>query len=118
MSNPIETVTGTAGNDSVDKSADGTRQLISALAGNDTVTGGTNSDTLDGGAGNDSLIGGLGNDSLIGGLGNDTLSGDAGNDFYVYTTGDKIVETVGGGIDALQVAGTLQNINLTTLAAD
>jgi serralysin len=50
------------------------------LAGDDKLTGGTQSDYLEGGNGNDLLTGGAGSDTLIGGTGNDSYIGGSGND--------------------------------------
>jgi uncharacterized repeat protein (TIGR02059 family) len=64
---------------------------ITALGGNDVVSGSNGNDTLDGGKGNDKVLGGKGNDKLIGwdgndtlkgGLGADTMQGGDGNDYY------------------------------------
>lgn len=60
---------------------------------------------LVGGIGNDSLDGGLGSDSLDGGTGNDSMIGGAGNDYFVVdSTGDTVVESVGGGIDTINTS--------------
>lgn len=58
---------------------------ISALGGNDTLTGGLFDDLLDGGSGNDLILAGAGNDTLIAGGGNDTLNGGDGNDTYILS---------------------------------
>ena len=61
---------------------------------------------LFGEGGNDVLTGGRGNDLLVGGAGIDTMRGGSGNDLYVVeTTGDRAIETAGGGIDTLRVEG-------------
>ncbi|NJK36665.1 MAG: calcium-binding protein [Oscillatoriales cyanobacterium SM2_3_0] len=52
------------------------------VAGNDSLTGGTDNDTLDGGEGNDTLNAGSGNDFLLGAIGNDSLIGGAGLDAF------------------------------------
>ncbi|MEO5822334.1 MAG: hypothetical protein ABIT71_17645 [Vicinamibacteraceae bacterium] len=74
--------------------------FVNALAGIDTVTGGTNLNGLivarvDGGDGDDVLTGGDGVDLLNGGLGNDTLNGGAGNDTL---TGGPGVDPHNGGL--------------------
>jgi serralysin len=113
--------------------ASGGRNLLSGLAGNDTVTGSINEDTLDGGEGNDSLNGDGGIDTLLGGDGNDTLdggSGDAdvleggaGDDTYIVSNSTNDVITDDSGIDTV-VAGyvnyTLGNAleNLTLYAGE
>ncbi len=80
--------------------------FVNALAGIDTVTGGTNLNGLivarvDGGDGDDILTGGDGVDQLNGGLGNDTLNGGAGND--VLTGGPGVDPHNGGPGDDLMV---------------
>lgn len=70
--------------------------LVNANAGNDTVRGGGGKDTLNGDAGNDSISGGADNDSIRGGDNNDTLRGDAGND---TVRGDAGNDNIGGGTE-------------------
>ncbi|MEI6746792.1 MAG: calcium-binding protein [Methylococcaceae bacterium] len=73
---------------------------ISALAGNDVVSGNVGNDMLDGGKGddkilgdkgNDKLIGGEGNDTLKGGLGADTMQGGDGNDYYFVDDAKDVI---------------------------
>jgi len=55
-----------------------------------------------GGGGGDTLIGGSADETLDGGTGKDDLAGGAGNDLYkVNSSGDKIQEESGGGIDSV-----------------
>jgi Ca2+-binding RTX toxin-like protein len=72
--------------------------FVNALAGVDTITGGTGlsiiSTRVDGGDGDDILTGGDGIDILNGGIGNDTLNGGAGNDIL---TGGLGVDPHNGG---------------------
>ena len=58
--------------------------LLTALTGNDSLTGGGGNDTLDGGTGNDAMNGGLGDDS-----------------YYVDQIGDKITELTSQGTDSV-----------------
>ncbi len=80
--------------------------FVNALAGNDTVTGGTNLNGLivtrvDGGDGNDTLTGGDGVDQLNGNAGDDTLNGGAGND--TLTGGPGVDPHNGGPGDDLMI---------------
>jgi len=102
-------IVGNAGNNLLSGIA-GTNSLF-GVNGNDRLFGGTGSDFLDGGNGNDVLAGYDGNDNLVGGAGNDTLNGGtginsvaggAGNDlYYIFSVGDRVIETANGGIDSL-----------------
>lgn len=87
-------VYGTPGNDSIYGSAN-LPNRIDGLAGNDTITGGSQNDELVGGAGNDNIYAGAGNDIVSGGDGDDTVTGDAGND------------TITGGLGADKLYGGL-----------
>ena len=109
-----ETVNGNSGDDRI--VALGTPPMvISTLAGNDDVTGGTDVDTIDGGTGNDTLAGGSGDDTLSAGAGNDILDGGTGIDEAGYSdatsgvTVDLSIRTaqaVGGGLGS----DTISNI--------
>lgn len=55
-------------------------QIISGIADNDALQGGSGNDQINGLDGNDSIDGGAGNDRLFGANGNDTLEGGSGND--------------------------------------
>ena len=65
-------------------------ETISALDGDDRVTGGSANDSLRGDAGADTLFGGNGNDVLEGGSENDVLQGNAGDDSIFGGMGDDI----------------------------
>lgn len=96
---PVDTMPGTAGNDSLTGSAIDDRShglagddTLNGAGGNDTLTGGEGRDTLNGDANDDHLDGSNGVDGLFGGDGNDTLydahgidtlSGGNGNDTIV-----------------------------------
>lgn len=121
---PVTTITGTGGADSLTGSA-GTDRLY-GLAGNDTLNGAAGNDLLDGGDGSDlasyaglsaavrvSLaIGGAQDtggsgietlvsiENLLGGSGNDTLSGDGGANRIDGGAGDDWIEG-GAGNDTL-----------------
>jgi beta-glucanase (GH16 family) len=59
-----------------------------------TITGGSRSDTLKGSTGNDLLDGRAGADTMRGGRGDDT--------YRVDSSGDRVVENVGEGIDTVE----------------
>ncbi|MDE2440640.1 MAG: type I secretion C-terminal target domain-containing protein, partial [Betaproteobacteria bacterium] len=80
--NNSDTYVGTAGNDTLNASAN------------------ANSHVLLGGAGNDSLTGGTGADLLIGGAGNDTINGGGGADVIRFNYADR------GYTDTIQNFGT------------
>ena len=86
------TVTGTAGDDTIDCTNASPGKTIVGLDGNDTITGTAFDDTIDGGNGNDTVTGGPGDDVIEGGNGNDTLTGSAGED---------VVTDVGDGNDTI-----------------
>ena len=84
--------TGTAGNDFLDGSSLGTKDIavFRALGGNDTMIGGSGNDRFDGGAGGDSMSGGAGDDAFFISLDNtpgvgahDTIDGGVGSDMLV-----------------------------------
>ncbi|MGO4727518.1 MULTISPECIES: beta strand repeat-containing protein [unclassified Inquilinus] len=70
--------------------------VVYGLAGNDTISSGSNSDLLDGGDGNDLIIGASGNDHLVGGDGNDITSGGPGNDWHEGGNGDDTLQDDAG----------------------
>lgn len=83
------------------------QQLVTALAGNDKITGSNNSQSLDGFAGNDTIYGGGGNDTLNGGSGRDSMFGQTGNDtYFVDNSGDIVVELAGEGMDLVKSSVT------------
>ncbi len=86
-STPVNTVTGTAGDD-----------WLKGTAGDDRLSGGAGADDLQGLAGNDTLHGGRGDDGMIGG---------AGADLFVFAKGDghDWVEDFQLGADKLRLEG-------------
>ena len=104
--NPGKTVNGNGGNDTITGTAfadvinggDGNDTMTGAI-GDDALNGGLGDDTMTGSAGNDTLNGGVGNDTLNGGTGTDILSGDAGNDSLTGPPNDQSVDDVNGGAD-------------------
>jgi len=92
--NGLITITGTAGNDTLNGSA--AAECIYGLAGNDTLNGAGGNDLLDGGTGDDNMNGGNGNDFLDGWTGNDTLIGDSDNDrLFGYDGVDLLLGNAG-----------------------
>ena len=82
-------------------------ESIIGSAGNDTlVSSNTNAVYLDGGAGADSLVGGAGyGDTLIGGAG-DALAGGAGSDLYIISSNAvTLTEGASAGTDTVSVSG-------------
>ncbi len=82
--------------------------------GNDTLEGNENDNFIMASSGNDVLFGFSGNDLLVGGAGDDQIHGGSGNDIYVFSPGggfDDLFEE--GGIDTLEIKGSLTLANLT-----
>ena len=89
---------------------------ISGGADADKITGGNGADRIDGGADADTVNGGAGDDTVSGGAGADMLSGGAGNDVYVVdNTGDKVIESVSGGLDGIQSSITFSLVSVGTV---
>jgi Ca2+-binding RTX toxin-like protein len=82
---------------------------ISALGGDDTVSGSNHDDVINGGGGNDVLRGRNGNDILQGAGGNDTLQGEAGDDGLNGGAGN---DTLQGGLGDDVMVGGLGNDKL------
>ncbi|KUR72231.1 hypothetical protein AQZ52_02805 [Novosphingobium fuchskuhlense] len=86
--------------------------VIKGTINADTLNGTADVDQITGLAGIDILKGLGGNDLLDGGVGNDTMYGGAGDDTYIVdSTGDKVIELTGEGIDLVKasVSYTLGN---------
>lgn len=96
----LESITGTAGNDSL--LGTGKAELLDGLAGDDT---------LNGGGGNDVFRGGSGADAIFSGTGNDTIDGGEGYDYLYYSNGPSSVSinlltgVISGGGGADSIAG-------------
>jgi len=113
----VLSVVGTAGNDTIALTSDGTNVVVTmngtasqgfdqsqitaidiqGLAGNDMITVGPNVPAVSaqGGAGDDTIMGGSGNDTLCGGAGNDSLFGGPGDDSMRGGQGN---DTLAGGV--------------------
>jgi len=83
--------------------------------GDDLIGTGFGNDTINGGAGNDSLAGHEGDDQIDGGAGTDTIFGGGGDDSFVFDSLDTF--DGGSGSDTLDVTGTGENIDLSTINA-
>jgi Ca2+-binding RTX toxin-like protein len=86
-----DVLSGGEGNDWLAGEDELSSAAVSALTGNDTLSGGGGDDTLLGGNGKDQLDGGSGNDVLFGGAGDDTLAGGDGDDWLAG--GDQLATT-------------------------
>ncbi len=118
----VNTVTGTAGNDTLTALAGGGD--VVGLAGADRLTGRGGNDRLYGGAGADTLAGAGGDDLLDGGKGADAMAGGLGNDTYVAdSTGDSVTEQAGSGQDTVRssiswvLGANVEDLTLTGAAA-
>jgi Ca2+-binding RTX toxin-like protein len=78
-----DVITGLAGGDTL--FGLGGADLIQGGRGRDALQGGAGDDALLGRRGSDVLDGGEGDDTLVGGLGKDRLTGGEGNDAFVFT---------------------------------
>jgi Ca2+-binding RTX toxin-like protein len=107
-------LTGGAGNNTIDASAFSGSTTLFGLGGNDSLAGGLGVDSLVGGPGNDTLSGSLSNDILIGGIGNDSLDGGGGNDTADFSAAPsevhvnlKVGNAKGDGKDRLRAIETV-----------
>ncbi|WP_017294483.1 calcium-binding protein [Geminocystis herdmanii] len=83
-----DTVTGTAFNDLI-LGNQGNDSLDGGVAGDDIIYGGQGDDFVTATTGNNLLLGNLGNDTIIGGSGNDTIYGGQDDDSIVGTAGNN-----------------------------
>jgi Ca2+-binding RTX toxin-like protein len=95
VSNDIETVYGTNGNDTIIGGFG--KQKLYGLGGDDVLRAGVDNDTVYGGAGDDRAWGDTGNDVLIGEADDDSLWGGAGDDTSYGGAGDDTIVSIGGG---------------------
>ncbi|OYU36514.1 calcium-binding protein [Novosphingobium sp. PASSN1] len=98
--------------------------VIKGTINADTLNGTAEPDQITGLAGADTLKGLGGNDTLDGGTGDDQMYGGAGDDtFLVDSTGDKLFELTGEGIDLVKasvsfsLAAFIENLALQGTAA-
>ncbi|MCF2904314.1 Hint domain-containing protein [Octadecabacter sp. CECT 8868] len=116
------TVSGTAGDDTIDASyvgdPDGDQvddtdailagheandDLIEAGAGNDTIIAGNGDDSIYGEAGDDLIFGGVGGDTAFGGTGDDIINGgDEADTLYGGDDADTFVQEAGFGSDVIE----------------
>ena len=109
----LATLTGGAGNNTINASGFSGAVTFDGGAGNDTLTGGISNDILIGGTGNDIIVGGAGNDTLTGGAGNDTLTGGIGSDKFVYNLFADRTDTITDfniAQDTLDIRGVLVGV--------
>ncbi len=114
------TLTGGAGNDTLDASASDTNaDTVDGGAGNDTITTGNGADTIHGGNGDDDITAYAGDDATADSAAN-KVYGDSGNDTIKTGAGDDTVDG-GGGNDTIEagdgnnkVTGGLGNDKITT----
>jgi Ca2+-binding RTX toxin-like protein len=112
-----ETVTGSAGADTI---------VADDSSGNSSLSGGLGNDTITGGTGNDTLVGGGDIDSMKGGQGNDSYSVDSASDYVMDEFFNGGTDTVTSSVNyALQfLDGTtlksrwVENLILTGTATD
>lgn len=89
--------------------------LLTALQGDDTVTGTNFSDEIYGGQDNDIITGGAGNDTLLGNAGDDTLRASSGdNTIYGGQGNDYII----GGTGKDLLLGNLGNDTIEVISSD
>ena len=91
--------------------ANNVENLTFTGAGNFAGNGNGSANVITGGAGNDTLNGNGGNDTLNGMGGNDTMNGGAGNDTFVFAAG--FGNDVINGFDANPAGGGQDLIDLT-----
>lgn len=94
-------LTGGAGNNTLNATAYTGNATLDGSSGNDTILGGSGASLLNGNTGDDSVVGGIGNDTLLGDNGTDTLNGGDGNDSVDGGAGINDRVTGGAGNDRL-----------------
>ena len=104
-------LTGGAGNNTLDATLFTGFATLDGAAGDDTLLAGTGGNSLLGNAGADSLVGNTGNDLLDGGAGNDSLTGNAGNDSL---RGGTETDTLDGGLGNDNLDGQAGNADRIT----
>ena len=93
----IQSISGSAGLDTIDLSKATTAFTIDGLGGGSSILGAGTGDYLLAGSGNDSIIGGVGSDTMSGGGGNDTMDGGGGYNIadYGYTSNFMVAGSTG-----------------------
>ncbi|BAQ61650.1 alkaline phosphatase [Geminocystis sp. NIES-3708] len=102
---------------------------LSALEGNDTITGTSFDDLILGNPGRDLLNGGAGNDTVYGGKDNDTINASGGDNLLLGNLGDDLIlalvgnniiyggqnnDSISGGTGNNQIFGNLGNDGLVS----
>ena len=110
------TLTGGAGDNSIDAAGFSGPVTLDGVGGDDELTGGAGGDTLTGGLGSDELVGNGGADGLGGGDGDDQLTGGAGTDSLNGAAGaDQLVES--GNVNFTLTTTTLTGLGTDTLTS-
>ena len=93
----VDILTGGAGNDTItDTSTYTSADGITVVNAGNNINGGAGADTITAGDGNDTIESGSGNDSVVAGGGNDTITSASGNDTISGGDGDDTITLTSG----------------------
>ena len=96
----VYTFRGDSGGNTLSQSGNTEMVRLFGLAGDDSLTGGSNADRIEGGAGNDTSNGGAGNDLLIDLMGSNTQNGGGDSDLLI-SGGGETTQNGDAGADIL-----------------